>query len=224
MVTRGHERPRPRVECDRSDGNPRMERFFLIRYGLMGQVGRFAADPDAEFERVRTVIVRSHRGTELGEVLVEAPEPSAADVPPTGNARVLRSAGPDDLEHARRAGRERDDRFATCLRVFQDGVWPIDLIDVEPLLDDRRTVLHYLGPHRLDVDGVLAAFRACDRPRRDAPAGRSRRPRRGTRTRPRDGRLRRARLRELRVGRRGLGSTRTHCSSCGIQKLLTSRR
>ena len=35
----------------------------------------------------------------------------------------------------------------------------VELIDVEPLLDDRRTVLHYLGPHRLDTAGLLAVFR-----------------------------------------------------------------
>ena len=140
-----------------------MERSYLIRYGMMGQVGRFAADPGSGYDRGQTVVVRSHRGTELGEVLIEAPDRATADVPPAGTARVLRAAGPEDVEHARVAERDRDDRFAACERVFRDGVWPIELIDVEPLLDDRRTVLHYLGPHRLDVSGVLAAFRsACE--------------------------------------------------------------
>ena len=140
-----------------------MERSYLIRYGMMGQVGRFAADPGEGFARGQTVVVRSHRGTELGEVLIEAPEGIGSGATETGTACVLRVAGPEDDEAARRADRERDDRFAACERVFRDGAWPIELIDVEPLLDDRRTVLHYLGPHRLDVSGVLAAFRAaCD--------------------------------------------------------------
>jgi cell fate regulator YaaT (PSP1 superfamily) len=140
-----------------------MERSYLIRYGLTRQVGRFAADAGVAYERGQTVVVRSHRGTELGDVLLDAPERTAADVPPAGSARVLRAAGLEDVELARLVDRERDNRFDSCQRVFLDGVWPIELIDVEPLLDDRRTVLHYLGPHRLDVTGVLAALRAaCD--------------------------------------------------------------
>ena len=44
--------------------------------------------------------------------------------------------------------------------MFQEGLWPIELIDVEPLLDEQRTVVHYLGPHDLDTSGLLAALRS----------------------------------------------------------------
>jgi hypothetical protein len=136
----------------------RMAHTFLIRYGLMAQVGKFSAD-SADFERGQTVVIRSHRGTELGEVL--APLSSSPSDEGTGAAaRVLRTAGPDDLELARLAESARPRRFELCQRLFQDGVWPMELVDVEPLLDDRRTVLHYLGPHRLDVTGLLSAFRS----------------------------------------------------------------
>jgi hypothetical protein len=140
-----------------------MERSYLIRYGLMGQVGRFDADPGSAYGRGQAVVVRSHRGTEIGEVLIETQPRPPAEVPSTATTRVLRPAGVEDFHRARAAEGRRDERFATCERIFRDGVWPIELIDVEPLLDDGRTVLHYLGPHRLDTDGVLAAFRAaCD--------------------------------------------------------------
>ena len=44
-----------------------------------------------------------------------------------------------------------------------EGNWPWELIDVEPLLDGRATVLHYLGPHQLDVAPLRARFRVeCD--------------------------------------------------------------
>jgi hypothetical protein len=76
------------------------------------------------------------------------------------SARELRTADPEDLEHARQAELERPRRFAIYQQVFRDGVWPLELIDVEPLLDERRTILHYLGPHRLDVEGLLAVFRS----------------------------------------------------------------
>jgi hypothetical protein len=137
-----------------------MDYSYLIRYGLMRRVGRFVSEIPG-LERGQEVVIRSHRGTELGEVLLDLTATQEAEaLPPLADlARVLRVAGPEDLERARRADSERSDRFATCQRIFQDGLWPLELIDVEPLLDLRRTVLHYLGPHHLEAEGLIAAFR-----------------------------------------------------------------
>ena len=139
-----------------------MDRCYLVQYGLNSQVGRFSTGADDQFERGEAVVIRSWRGTELGEVLIEAgrfsngePVESAVE----GIARILRSANHDDLDRARIAETLRDPQFEACSLLFQDGTWPIELIDVEPLLDDRRTVLHYLGPHKLDTAGLLAVFR-----------------------------------------------------------------
>ncbi|MGE3820295.1 MAG: PSP1 C-terminal domain-containing protein [Isosphaeraceae bacterium] len=137
-----------------------MEPAYLVRYGVMGQVGRFLADDGERFERGRSVVVRSHRGTELGEVLIPAPEGPRLESPEVdGLARILRPAHPNDLDRARRAEGNRSTYFQDCLRILGGGTWPIDLLDVEPLLDEDRLVLHYLGPHKLDVAGLLAVFR-----------------------------------------------------------------
>ena len=145
-----------------------MEHWYLIRHGLNRQVGRFVSDiPD--LNRGQTVVLVSVRGTELGDVLLSIASSTAGTAglspssPGSAGARVLRIAGPDDLERARRAELERPRQFATCSSILREGVWPLELIDVEPLLDERRTVLHYLGPHRLDAPGLVAAFRvACN--------------------------------------------------------------
>lgn len=154
---------------------------YLIRYGLMGRVGRFSAASDA-YERGQAVVVRSDRGVELGEILLQArfSPASADDDPEDGDApaarafapRVLRVAVGDDLERAERAEGQRHERFLACERVLKDGEWPIQVIDVEMMLDDAHTVLHYLGPHHLDVSGLLPAFRAlCGFDVRLEPAG-----------------------------------------------------
>ena len=85
-----------------------MERSYLVRYGLMTQVGRFWAD-SAWYERGQQVVIRTHRGSELGEVLLED-EPPADRTGPTpryGPGWVLRAAGPEDLECARLAELDR---------------------------------------------------------------------------------------------------------------------
>jgi cell fate regulator YaaT (PSP1 superfamily) len=132
-----------------------MERAYLIRYGLARVVGRFAAVAET-FDRGQAVVIRTHRGTELGEVLAEAPLAPDSE---TALAPILRAADAEDLERSRGAELDRSAQFEACRAVFEEGDWPLELIDAEPLLDPGRTVLHYLGPHRLDASGLVAAFR-----------------------------------------------------------------
>ena len=134
-----------------------MPRAYHVQYGLARQVGRFVADGPG-YGRGQAVVIATRRGTELGTVVAEAGTIESAPA----MAEILREAGPDDLERARTATAERHRRFDDCRRVFDEGVWPIELIDVEPLLDDDRAVLHHLGPHGLDLAGLRAALRvAC---------------------------------------------------------------
>ncbi len=154
------------------------ERTYLIRYGVMAEVGRFITLPacDALFERGDVVVIQSHRGLELGEVLIPHDSPAPAlgggDHRPVGGTgqnfsptpaidleHVLRLAGPEDLARSRSAQETRMSLLALCQRVLEDGNWPCELIDVEPLLDGCATVLHYLGPHQLDVGSVRSRFR-----------------------------------------------------------------
>jgi hypothetical protein len=123
-------------------------------------------------------VIQTDRGVELGEVLVGLQErqgvgPSCAERPATGlpdeeavvshQSRVLRLAGPEDLARSQRAEAMRQDRFTICRRVFEQEDWPGELIDVEMMLDDRATVLHYLGPDHLDAASLRARFRrTCD--------------------------------------------------------------
>jgi hypothetical protein len=136
-----------------------MAHSYLIRHGLMGRVGRFVADSPG-LPRGQTVVIRSPRGTELGSVLLEVAGEETSPLAQSSPARVLRVAGPEDLDLARRMELDRPRRFEACRHILQDGVWPFELIDVEPMLDDRRTVLHYLGPHRFDTSGLYSAILA----------------------------------------------------------------
>jgi hypothetical protein len=160
------------------------EHAYLIRYGVMGHIGKFAVLPGCEtsLERDQFVVIQTHRGVELGEVLVPVggmsalgkngwDESSASSsvnnaspsLATTDRPHVLRPAGREDLALRQQAEELRPSRFALCQRVLQEGDWPLELIDVEPLLDGNATVLHYLGPHQLDVRPLRAWFRmACD--------------------------------------------------------------
>lgn len=202
-----------------------MDSLYWVRFGSWPQVGRFASDlPD--LGRGRTVVVRSHRGTELGEVLIKiapSPEDPSPSDPPEA-APILRVADRDDLARARQLESDRPRRFDDCQRVIRDRYREeLELVDVESLLDDRRTVLHYLGPHKLDVCELFATFRsACEIDAVFEPVGRD------VPDHPEadaDGHGRGC-------GDCGSGggcssapgSTRGGCSDCGVKKLIASRR
>ncbi len=134
---------------------------YLIRYGVMSYVGRFrpAEECRARLERGQSVVIKTERGVELGEVLLALDEAGAARARPVEWQCVLRPAGPDDLDRSRNAEASRADRFAACRRVLDEAGWPWELIDVEPLLEEGVTVLQYLGPHHLDASDLRARFR-----------------------------------------------------------------
>jgi hypothetical protein len=178
---------------------------YLVRYGLMGHVGRFPLDLgrrlEAQLERGQAVVILTDRGVELGEVLVapvlSSPPSDAAGESREGKApgssirvgdaerdldpdrpRLLRPAAPADLEDARRSEALRAERFTLCQRILGDGGWSIDLIDVEPLLDQKTTVLHVLGSLEHNLASLRASLRAEFRSRSDfdvlfEPAGSS---------------------------------------------------
>lgn len=127
-----------------------MERNYWIRYGLRREVAKFSF-PETPLKRADQVVLRTHRGTELGEVISTAP--------PGESAPVLRIATSDDFARSVQVRLEARNQYEACSKVFREGVWPIDILDVEPLLDTNRAVLHYLGPHRLDASGLVAALR-----------------------------------------------------------------
>ncbi|WZO95793.1 hypothetical protein EP7_002763 [Isosphaeraceae bacterium EP7] len=142
-----------------------MTRSFLIRYGLERRTGWFTADEPGMAPGPCVgldAVIRTRRGLELGRILLESSRPEADDgsPPPTpgGPGRLLRLAGAEDLEMAETLDRDRAGRFEACRAVLAEGVWPIELVDAEPLLDGNRTVLHYLGPHHLEAAGLRDAF------------------------------------------------------------------
>jgi PSP1 C-terminal conserved region len=149
------------------------EHAYLIRYGVMGHIGKFAVLPgcDTPLERDQLVVIQTHRGIELGEVLVPVggssalakKEPERSVGPSTEHPHVIRPAGLEDVTHRQQSEELRASRFALCQRILHEGDWPLELIDVEPLLDGNATVLHYLGPHQFDTRPLRAWFRmACD--------------------------------------------------------------
>ena len=135
-------------------------RDYLVRYGAVPEVARCQLGPGAAVpSRGDRVVVETHRGPQLGEVLgdvrSEANHPTAFS--------ILRVAEPADLEIAAKTTQSAAVEFdAWVARVTE---WQIDLqlIDLERTLDGSKLILYVLnerGPEctKLAIQAAASGF------------------------------------------------------------------
>ncbi len=120
--------------------------FHLVRYSLLGQVGRFVAADAMLYPRHSRVIVRSARGLEIGTVLCG---PTDSEVVYEGAVEIdgqilRRMTVQDDLLEAR-LEKHRHNAFTACASLLQEHQVPAALIDVEHLFDGQGLFFYFLG-------------------------------------------------------------------------------
>ena len=123
--------------------------YHLVRYSLLGQVGRFVSADSTRYPRQSRVIVRSVRGLEIGEVLSE-PQPSESVSPTDG--QILRQMTVEDELLEARLEKHRHTAFAACEKLLSDNQVPAVLVDVEHLFDGEGLFFYFLGnvPPKVD--------------------------------------------------------------------------
>lgn len=113
---------------------------YLVRYGAVPEVARFVAEQPLSVSRGETVVVRTHRGLQLGTLLEEIKLTADSD----GGFELLRAATPDDCAAARENHRHAEGDFLDfSRRILQWGL-QLELIDVERTLDGEKRILYVL--------------------------------------------------------------------------------
>ncbi len=113
---------------------------WLVRYGAVPEVGRFILRADVPLERGAAVVVRTHRGLQLGEAL-EAVSASKAE---ETDFEIVRPATVDDQSaETRLKSRCEAEFYEWCRRIV---LWnlSLELIDLERTLDDEKLILYVL--------------------------------------------------------------------------------
>lgn len=116
--------------------------FHLVRYSLLGQVGRFVSGDTTRYARNTRVVIRSSRGLELGEVLAP-PQPGDSPAPPDG--QILRRVTVEDDLLIARLERHRHEAFSACSQLLAERGIPAMLVDVEHLFDGQGLFFYFLG-------------------------------------------------------------------------------
>lgn len=135
-------------------------RDYLVRYGTVPEVARCQLDEgQPRPQRGDRVVVETHRGQQLGEVLGDVRSESEHPAAFT----VLRLATAEDEHAARRVAEKSSAEFAEWTSRITE--WKIDLqvIDIERTLDGTKLVLYVLnerGPEctRLAIQAAASGF------------------------------------------------------------------
>lgn len=127
-----------------------MSNRYVVRYGQMRMLGAYSAPTGQNCLRGQRVIIRSERGTELGEVLCPATETTRNLLENPGTGEIVRLAGADDLEAEANLVETRQSAFASCKEFIAKRRLQMDLVDVEVILGRERMVFYYLSEKRVD--------------------------------------------------------------------------
>jgi cell fate regulator YaaT (PSP1 superfamily) len=131
---------------------------YLLSYGLQGEFGRFRASEALACHRGDRVVVRSVRGLEAAQVLCPARPGHAHYLPNTTVGSLLRRMSAEDEETLARHQERGQQLFDRGRRLADELELPLELLDVEVLLDGEHAVLHLLRLATCDVRPLVSTL------------------------------------------------------------------
>jgi hypothetical protein len=131
---------------------------YLVSYGDSGEFGRFRPVTPGDYQRGDRVVVRSHQGLELAVVLCPVTAGHTPFLSRTALGEILRPAAEEDEQAAQRC-RERGGRlFDDARRLAAQLELPLEVLDVEVLLDGKSAVVHHVRRQDCDYRPLVSAL------------------------------------------------------------------
>ncbi len=131
---------------------------YLVRYGVLGWVGRFGSVDRIECSHGDRVVVQTSRGTEIGEILagpVDGREDQGDISSHQPIGEVLRRLTPEDDQQYNRSEQPASfDIFAESQQLLADHQVAVQVIDCERLFDDETIVLYFLGEETTEMQPI----------------------------------------------------------------------
>lgn len=171
--------PLPQFEADLEEDRKAYERLkpptsIVVRFGIMKLVGEFPYSGDAKPGCGSKFVVRTHRGTELGEMLtstcpnagcsksvtrkemLEYIENSGGrDYPFFNQGRVLRLATAEDLARQAAIDSARPQMARSANAVARSMGLPMKIVDAEPILGGERLTFYFTSEDRIDFRDLV---------------------------------------------------------------------
>ena len=150
---------------------------IVVRFGSMKMVGEFPYDGDAKPGCGSKLVVKTHRGVEVGEMLTSTCPNSGCsksvtrqqmleyiensggpDYPFTTEGRVIRIATIDDLNRQSALDATRPDIVRKARALVDEHDLPMKIVDAEPILGGEVLTLFFTSEHRIDFRELVRAM------------------------------------------------------------------
>ncbi len=123
-----------------------MGQAYIVRYGALRSLGVFEAGEDVPpLRRGTTVIVKTERGTEVGEVLCPATERAKQLLSDSHVGKILRPTSAEDASRLAKLHGQEERAYQVCQRWIERLALPMHLVDVEQLFGGERVVFYFLA-------------------------------------------------------------------------------
>ncbi len=123
---------------------------YVVRYGAMRFLGVFSPAGGREYRRSASVIARTDRGLEVGEVLCKASPEALGQIEDPGAGQILREMTVEDRHELIRLQQQGRQQFDLCRQHVERLGLKMQLVDVEHLFGGERIVVYYLAESRVD--------------------------------------------------------------------------
>jgi cell fate regulator YaaT (PSP1 superfamily) len=123
---------------------------YVVRHGVMRNLGVFSARGGDAYARGMQVIARTQRGLEVGEVLCEATDHVMASMADPKGGQILREQSDEDQRELRRLAEQAQREHDLCRAGIVELKLDMQLVDVERLYGGERVVVYYLAEGRID--------------------------------------------------------------------------
>ncbi len=130
---------------------------FLVRIGPLGNVGRMRAPDTRGLGRGISVICRTERGLEFGEVM-NTYRPNGTSVANIGT--IVRTATPEDHLLWARIKQNGDAAFDACQQLLADEEIPATLMDVELTFDGSSIYFYFVGTLTEELEELTSQLAA----------------------------------------------------------------
>lgn len=171
--------PLPQFEADLEEDRKAYERLkpptsIVVRFGIMKLIGEFPYSGDSKPGCGSKFVVRTHRGTELAEMLTSTcpnagcsksvtrkemleyfENSGGRDYPFFNQGRVLRLATAEDLARQAAIDSSRPQMARSANAVARAMGLPMKIVDAEPILGGERLTFYFTSEDRIDFRDLV---------------------------------------------------------------------
>lgn len=133
---------------------------YVVRYGVLRALGVFGTRGNDSYARGTSVIARTNRGLEVGDVLCEATDEAVSTLRNPTHGQILRGMSADDNNEFSHMQSGVSDAFEICQKYTKKLQLPMQLIDIEHLFGGERIVIYYLAEGRVDFRELVKQLAA----------------------------------------------------------------